>query len=42
MRERGTGLGLAIVASVVTAHNGKIDVASTPGEGTVFSIRLPV
>ncbi len=41
MRERGTGLGLAIVASVVTAHNGKIDAASTPGEGTVFSIRLP-
>ncbi len=42
MRERGTGLGLAIVASVVTAHNGKIDVESTPATGTVFSIRIPV
>lgn len=40
-RERGTGLGLAIVASVVTAHEGSIDVTSTPGTGTAFLLRLP-
>ena len=37
----GTGLGLAIVKSVVEAHDGTIEVASTPGEGTVFKLRFP-
>jgi two-component system, OmpR family, sensor kinase len=38
----GTGLGLAIVASLVNAHGGVITVASTPGHGTTFTVRLPL
>jgi two-component system NtrC family sensor kinase len=37
----GTGLGLSIVSRIVEHHRGKIDVASTPGEGTIFKIQLP-
>jgi len=37
----GTGLGLAVVHKLIEAHNGRIKVRSTPGEGTVFSITLP-
>ena len=40
-KDRGTGLGLAIVSAVVNAHGGFIDVASRPGEGTIFTIGLP-
>jgi signal transduction histidine kinase len=38
---RGTGLGLAIVHGIVTAHRGRIEVASRPGEGTTFQVWLP-
>ena len=38
----GTGLGLSIVASLVEAHGGTIAVASRPGEGTTFTLHLPV
>jgi signal transduction histidine kinase len=41
-KDRGTGLGLAIVSAVVNAHSGFIDVASRPGEGTTFTIGLPI
>ena len=38
----GTGLGLAIVKNAVTVHGGTIEVASSPGEGTCFTVRLPM
>jgi heavy metal sensor kinase len=39
--EQGLGLGLSFVAWIVKAHHGKIEVDSTPGKGTRFTIRLP-
>jgi len=41
-KSHGTGLGMAIAKSVVTAHKGKISVASVQGKGTTVDIRLPV
>jgi len=38
----GTGLGLAICNRIVTHLGGTIEVRSTPGKGTVFSLHLPV
>jgi heavy metal sensor kinase len=40
--DQGLGLGLSFVAWIVRAHKGRIDVASTPGKGTCFTIQLPV
>jgi PAS domain S-box-containing protein len=39
---QGTGLGLSIVRSIVEQHHGQIDVHSNSGEGTTFTITLPV
>ncbi len=41
-KQHGTGLGLAIVQSVVSDHQGTINVRSEPGKGTIFVIDLPV
>jgi len=38
----GTGLGLSIVKHSIIAHGGKVTVESVPGEGSVFSIHIPV
>jgi signal transduction histidine kinase len=40
--EGGTGLGLAIVKSIAEAHEGRVEIESTPGQGSVFSVRLPL
>ncbi len=37
----GTGLGLAIVKHIAQMHGGSVDVESTPGAGSVFSLHIP-
>jgi signal transduction histidine kinase len=39
--EGGAGLGLSIVKSICTAHHGKVDASSTPGQGCRFRVELP-
>lgn len=41
-RVDGTGLGLSIVQQILQEHQGTVDVESTPGVGTCFTIRLPI
>ncbi|MEP7212064.1 MAG: ATP-binding protein [Acidobacteriota bacterium] len=38
---RGTGLGLSVCYGIVTAHDGRIEVAARPNGGTIFTIALP-
>ena len=40
--QKGTGLGLAVARKVVAEHKGDIQVDSTPGQGTSFTITLPI
>jgi signal transduction histidine kinase len=39
---KGSGLGLSLVRHIVQAHGGKVSVDSSPGEGSKFTIALPV
>jgi signal transduction histidine kinase len=39
---QGTGLGLSLSYDIVKAHGGEIKVESKEGEGSVFTIQLPV
>ena len=38
----GTGLGLAITKNVIQMHHGTIQVQSAEGEGTVFTVQIPL
>jgi signal transduction histidine kinase len=39
---QGTGLGLSVVQGIVRDLGGRVDVRSRPGEGTAFTIDLPL
>jgi signal transduction histidine kinase len=39
---KGSGLGLAIVRHIAEAHGGRVTVASEPGQGSVFTLHLPL
>ncbi len=41
-KEKGSGLGLPLTHQVIAEHGGTITCTSTPGEGTTFTIRLPL
>jgi signal transduction histidine kinase len=39
---QGVGIGLSIVKHIVEAHGGKVLVRSAPGQGSRFTIELPI
>ncbi len=41
-KKQGSGVGLAMAKKIVDSHRGLIDVASRQGEGTTFTVRLPI
>ena len=41
-KAQGSGLGLAIVRKIVDAHDGRIDLRTSPGQGTAIRVTLPV
>ena len=40
-KSSGSGLGLSVSAKIIREHGGTVDVRSTPGQGTIFTIHLP-
>lgn len=40
--QRGLGLGLSFVRAIITAHGGTVDVESTVGHGSLFTVKLPL
>ncbi len=40
-RREGLGLGLFIVDQIVRAHGGRVELTTTDGDGTTFSVRVP-
>jgi len=41
-KPKGTGLGLSITSTIIESHKGFIEVKTVPGEGTQFTIKLPI
>lgn len=39
---KGAGLGLSLVDQIIRAHYGRVEVASTPGEGSIFTLLIPI
>ena len=42
MKQMGVGLGLAVSYGIIEAHGGDIEVRSMVGEGTTFTVSLPL
>ena len=38
---KGAGLGLSLVHQIVRAHGGRVELVSSPGEGSTFTLVLP-
>lgn len=41
-KKDGSGIGLAMTYRIIQLHNGSVDVESVPGEGTTFTLRIPL
>ena len=40
-KDHGTGIGLSMVYRIIQMHDGEVEVQSTPGRGTTFTLLLP-